>query len=78
MLLGKIDVHEFIRVTGKNLTYLTESLARNDNFPVLVGITKFHISDRDPVSVKSDHSEPVISDLHELTGHHAAALISGN
>ena len=78
MFVREIDADKLIRISGKDLADLTESLSGNDDLSVLIGIAELHIADRDAVSVQGDHSEPVVPDLHELAGHHAAALVAGD
>ena len=78
MLISKINAYKLVRISGEDLTDLIECLSGNDDLSVLIRVVQLYIADRDAVSVESYHSEPVVSDLKELTGHHTAALITGN
>ena len=78
MFVVKIQIYILVCVTRQDLTDLTEGLSGNDDLSVLIRIAQLHVSDRDPVSVESDHSEPVVPDLEKFACHHSAALISGD
>ena len=78
MFLGKENICCFFRISVQDLADLIECLSGYDHFPVIIHFLELGFSHRDPVPVQSNHTDMMINDLHQFTGHHSIALVGRN
>ena len=63
VLTCKINAHILIHIAGKDLAYFIQCLTGYDHFLVIIRILKQYPSDRDPVAVKRNHLQRIVTDL---------------